>query len=200
MVRRTKANAEATCEAILAAAEELFTTRGVSRTTLQHIATAAGFTRGAVYWHFKDKADLLDALIRRARLPTEELQAEDGSNDAEVAVTRLREFLVLPLRRVATDPKVRRAFEIFTHKIEYVDELERVRERHIAAVRQHQGQVARYLAAAGLDPRASLWLHALVAGLINTWMLDPAAFDLEVDGRAAIDGFLIGLRKPQSRA
>ena len=52
MVRRTKAEAEATRTAILDAAEHLFQARGVSRTSLQDMAHAAGVTRGAVYWHF----------------------------------------------------------------------------------------------------------------------------------------------------
>jgi TetR/AcrR family acrAB operon transcriptional repressor len=55
MVRRTKEEAAATRDSILDAAEILFAKNGVSRTTLQHIATAAGVTRGAIYWHFVDK-------------------------------------------------------------------------------------------------------------------------------------------------
>ena len=62
MVRRTKADAEATRLSLLDAAEQLFQARGVSRTSLNDIATAAGTTRGAIYWHFKDKADLLSLI------------------------------------------------------------------------------------------------------------------------------------------
>ncbi|MBS0600645.1 MAG: TetR family transcriptional regulator, partial [Proteobacteria bacterium] len=42
MVRRTKAEAEQTRSLILDTAERLFFTKGVSRTTLAEIATAAG--------------------------------------------------------------------------------------------------------------------------------------------------------------
>ena len=49
MVRRTKADAEATRNSLLDAAECLFQTHGVSRTSLNDIATAAGTTRGAIY-------------------------------------------------------------------------------------------------------------------------------------------------------
>ena len=62
MVRRTKEDAMATRDSILDAAELLFAERGVSSTTLQHIATAAGVTRGAIYWHFKNKQALLTAM------------------------------------------------------------------------------------------------------------------------------------------
>ncbi len=49
MARRTKEEAAATRDSILDAAEQLFVEQGVSRTTLQHIASAAGVTRGAIY-------------------------------------------------------------------------------------------------------------------------------------------------------
>ncbi|MBY0439824.1 MAG: TetR family transcriptional regulator, partial [Burkholderiales bacterium] len=57
MPRRTKDAARATHARILDMAEIEFQRRGVSRTSLTDIARAAGVTRGAVYWHFRDKAD-----------------------------------------------------------------------------------------------------------------------------------------------
>ncbi|RME96025.1 MAG: TetR family transcriptional regulator, partial [Alphaproteobacteria bacterium] len=58
MARKTREEAEKTRQHILDAAFTLFARQGFSRTTLQQIAAAAGVTRGAVYWHFKDKVDL----------------------------------------------------------------------------------------------------------------------------------------------
>ena len=46
MVRRTKADAEATREALLDAAEAIFYAKGVARASLQDIARQAGLTRG----------------------------------------------------------------------------------------------------------------------------------------------------------
>ena len=71
MARRTKQDAQATREALLDAAERVFELRGVSHTSLAHIAEAAGLTRGAVYWHFKDKAALFNAMMERVTLPLE---------------------------------------------------------------------------------------------------------------------------------
>ncbi|WP_141397381.1 TetR family transcriptional regulator, partial [Polaromonas sp. AER18D-145] len=71
MVRRTKEDALATRHKLLDAAEHLFQAQGVSRTSLQDIARRAGATRGAVYWHFKDKADLFNAMMERVTLPLE---------------------------------------------------------------------------------------------------------------------------------
>jgi TetR/AcrR family acrAB operon transcriptional repressor len=43
----------------------------VSRTSLSDIAAAAGTTRGAIYWHFKNKADVFNAMMDRVILPME---------------------------------------------------------------------------------------------------------------------------------
>ncbi|MDO5630628.1 MAG: TetR family transcriptional regulator [Paracoccus sp. (in: a-proteobacteria)] len=68
-MRRTKDDAEQTRAAILDAAEELFCARGIDGATLESISRAAGVTRGAFYWHFRDKTDLLQALSTRSELP-----------------------------------------------------------------------------------------------------------------------------------
>ena len=62
MVRRTKEEAQETRAQIIEAAEKAFYKRGVARTTLADIAELAGVTRGAIYWHFNNKAELVQAL------------------------------------------------------------------------------------------------------------------------------------------
>lgn len=53
-------------DAVLQSAESLFVKNGFHRTTVDDIARMAGLTKGAVYFHFKDKSDVLMALLRRA--------------------------------------------------------------------------------------------------------------------------------------
>lgn len=61
-MRRTKAEAEQTRQDILHTALQLFDEQGYAATTLVQIAKQVGLTRGAIYWHFKDKSDILRAL------------------------------------------------------------------------------------------------------------------------------------------
>jgi TetR/AcrR family transcriptional regulator, acrAB operon repressor len=62
MPRKTPEESALTRSAILDAALEVFAEKGYSHSTLNDIARKAGFTRGAVYWHFSDKNDLFIAL------------------------------------------------------------------------------------------------------------------------------------------
>lgn len=59
----------ASIEALLTEALTLFITQGYHATTVEEIAQAAGLTKGAVYFYFKSKANVLMALLDR----TEEL-------------------------------------------------------------------------------------------------------------------------------
>ena len=56
-MRKTKEEAQQTRCNLLAAALTVFYHRGVAHTSLDEIAKAAGVTRGALYWHFKNKED-----------------------------------------------------------------------------------------------------------------------------------------------
>ena len=62
MARSTKEEALETRSRILDAAEEVFFTRGLAQSSLADVAVAADVTRGAIYWHFKNKSDLFEAM------------------------------------------------------------------------------------------------------------------------------------------
>src|SRR3546814_2527555 len=69
LARKTKQGAEKTRNETLDVAEILFSERGASRTSLEEIARAEGVNGGAVYWHFRNKVDLFEAMQDRGRLP-----------------------------------------------------------------------------------------------------------------------------------
>lgn len=73
MARKTAIEAARTRRRILEAASEMFAREGVASTTLEQIAQQAGVTRGAIYWHFKGKQDLLQTLFDEQPLPLEGL-------------------------------------------------------------------------------------------------------------------------------
>lgn len=203
MVRRTKEEALATRHKLLDAAEHLFQAQGVSRTSLQDIARRAGATRGAVYWHFTDKADLFNAMMERVTLPLEQaFQERLGQEGKTDPLARIREGVEEALVRIASDPQTRRVFEVATHKVEYVDELAEVRQRHLKSRGDFLLQVEHGFLAAALRHEVELpvsaataaqGLHAIIDGLIQSWLLKSADFDLVALGRNVVDVYLRGL-------
>jgi TetR/AcrR family acrAB operon transcriptional repressor len=207
MARRTKEEAVGTRNALIDAAEQVFHEKGVSRASLGDIAQAAGATRGAIYWHFKDKGDLFDAMMDRVRLPFEEGFSQFERSTCTDPVQCLRAVLALVFRGVASDARARHVFEIALFKVEYVGELVSVRDRHLAAAEAFTLQLARLVELAEQDQQVELFmtpvnaataLHAMLDGLIRNWILGQANFDLEALGRVGSDAFLrgLGLRMP----
>lgn len=202
MARRTKEDALATRHGLLDAAELLFQAQGVSRTSLNDIAKLAGTSRGAIYWHFKDKADLFNAMMERVTLPLEQ-SFENLGRDSDIdpliqLCLAMREALV----RIATDPQTRRVLEVATHQVEYVDELQAVRARHLAVRCNFLSKVEHGLSAAAAYRSVTLaaptatcaaGLHAIIDGLIQNWLLDSDAFDLAGVGQDVMDIYLCGL-------
>jgi TetR/AcrR family acrAB operon transcriptional repressor len=203
MARRTKEQALATRHRILDTAERVFLKKGVSRSSLDDIAAAAGVTRGAIYWHFKNKADLFEAMMERMSLPMEEMVARAGDDSLVDPLAYVRGCALTVLKRVTSDPRSRRVAEISRYKVEYADEMAPLRARHIACRSSALAQVERGLRnaakkgllAPSVNPRlAAIGLHALVDGLINNWVLEPKRYlPLAKAAASLVDGFLAGI-------
>lgn len=202
MARRTKEEALATRQQLLEAAQRVFSEKGVSRTSLQDIALAAGASRGAIYWHFKNKADLFNAMMECAILPIEQAMQQIGHDPLQDPLLELERAILLAMRSIISDESTRVIFDIATLKVEYVDELLVVKAPHVqaysAGTREMQRSLQEAAARRGVTPLippelAAPGLHALMAGLIHTWLLDPTGFDLMVVSQGAIRTYLTGL-------
>ena len=202
MARRTKIEAAVTREQLLDAAERVFRERGVSHTSLAEVAAAAGVTRGAVYWHFKDKADLFEAMCERATLPLDALLSKAGSSPCADPLSALRALSIAALTALATDPRAQAVFEVIFHKTELTGELapvagQRERERCeclLSVERLVQQAVAVGQLPADTDTAlATRLLHAYVAGIMREWVLDKTAYDLEASAPAFVDMIMAGL-------
>lgn len=201
-MRRTKEEAEQTRCALLAAAEQLFLEQGVTHTTLEQIARAAGVTRGALYWHFENKAHLFHAMLEQVRLPTEQLVERLSACGDHDPRQSLRELCVQAIVSLAHNPQKRRIFTILLYRCEFTDDLRHAQERHEAFINQIIALFERLFEQTacqgrlrpGLSPRlAALALHALLAGQFRDWLGNPLLFDAERDAPQMIDAMLRGL-------
>lgn len=202
MVRKTKEDALATRDSILDAAATLFAEHGVSRTTLQHIASAAGVTRGAIYWHFLDKGALINAMMERAAMPLESAKSLLDNPDTGDPLGDLRENALCVFRLTMEDPGARRTFEIATLKMEFTDEMTAVRERRTQNqadwIRRAESRVQVGVRMGLIKPTVNsravaLGLWVLLEGLIRNWLILPN-FDLLEMGGEIIDTHLESLR------
>ncbi len=196
MVRRTKEAARETRSRILEAAEKAFYERGVARTTLADIATLAGVTRGAIYWHFSNKADLVQAMLDSLREPLDDLAKASENREELDPLGCMRQLLVHFFQRVALDPKVRRINEILFHKCEFTDEmcdLRRQRRAASADCNMHIELALRNAVSRGQLPeslditRAAISIHAWIDGIVYQWLLAPDSFDLADDAQRWVD-------------
>lgn len=87
---------ERTRSLLLDSAERVFATEGFDGASLDRIAANAGFTRGAIYSNFVNKADLfvkvLDRRLERRRDEIREILSESGTTDAFLEVLRSRQL------------------------------------------------------------------------------------------------------------
>jgi TetR/AcrR family acrAB operon transcriptional repressor len=202
MARRTKEEALVTRTSILDAAERVFYDKGVAHASLEDIAAAADVTRGAIYWHFKDKAELFDAMMQRVVLPVEAITEGADCCAQPDPLSLLKRSAVDVLLRTARDMKTRRVFEIAYHKCEYVGDAAGVRDRHVASQRECLGTIEEGFRACvksgqippGVDVKvAAIGAMSLVSGLIANWVLSPRSFSLEKHAQTLVDIYFRGL-------
>lgn len=123
MARKTKQQAQETRQHILDVALRLFSRQGVSSTSLAEIAKAAGVTRGAIYWHFKNKSDLFSEIWELSESNIGELEIEYQAKFPDDPLSVLREILVHLLEATVTEERRRLLMEIIFHKCEFVGEM-----------------------------------------------------------------------------
>lgn len=67
-----KYNPKQTVERILTVSAELFSQKGFDKTSTQDIVNALGMSKGAVFYHFKSKEDIFNAVMQRYAVQTQE--------------------------------------------------------------------------------------------------------------------------------
>lgn len=123
MARKTKEDAERTYHILLDAAAKLFIRQGVSKTTLNQIASEADMTRGAIYWHFENKDAVIRALWERndekfrAPLVTR-LSQLSPPHPAQSFRAAIKHFV----QNIVNEPELGQMLRIILHNIEFTDE------------------------------------------------------------------------------
>ncbi len=182
MVRKTKENAKLTRLQIINAAREVFLVRGVSHTTMEHIATQAGVTRGAIYWHFSNKTELFQAMREQVFLPLidrmDDTLLVEGTQDPLACIER---FLCGSIQTLNESTTTRQTYEIMMTKCEYVEEFAIVLQQTLSNCSSISEKVRlvyeRAKALGQLHPshepaQLAMDTHLFFTGLLNMWVKD----------------------------
>lgn len=205
MARRTKEEADQTRKAILEAAFKVFVANGFARSTLEDVARKAGVTRGAVYWHFRDKAALFVAL-------SEQISAEAGMGGSglDQRADTLAELGLAVWQYTEVfekNERYRQFYELVNHRTEWTAELEPILERDRRGLRAAIDSIEKDFEAlkeknevrADVNSRIlAIGLMALAVGLTELWMFDKT---LEPPSKTAprLIGAYLGFWKPPAK-
>ncbi|WP_336706755.1 MULTISPECIES: multidrug efflux transporter transcriptional repressor AcrR [unclassified Cedecea] len=187
MARKTKAQALETRQHILDVAIRLFSQQGVSATSLADIAQAAGVTRGAIYWHFKNKSELFSEIWELTESSIGDLEIEYRAKYPDDPLSVIRELLIYILQATVTEERRRLMTEIIFHKCEFVGELEVLQQarrtlymegnERIEAALQRCIDAGKLPAGLRLSLAVTL-MRSYITGLIENWLVAPETFDL----------------------
>lgn len=94
-----------TTDKILEAAAEFFASHGYVNSTLDDVAALAGFTKGAVYYYFKDKESLLLEVLQRIGMRSIDTTIAQVQERGGSATDRLDRFVRYQTRWAAQHPR-----------------------------------------------------------------------------------------------
>lgn len=201
-MRRTKEDSEKTRDDILDAAALTFSRKGFSRSTLEEIARAAHVTRGAIYWHFKNKVEIFDALHERLHQLFIAFIHADISDDQTDSLIQLEQLCVSLFIDLETNSRKRQTLALFLLHTNYAGDLEICRDKHFSRREECSVLFARYFEKArsrgqlpaDADPvfltRA---LNYYIKGILMDYLAAPDKFDMRRQAPLFMRLFFCGL-------
>jgi TetR/AcrR family acrAB operon transcriptional repressor len=202
MARKTKEEALETRNAILDAAVRVFAVKGAANASLADIAQEANVTRGAIYWHFANKADLINTLWDQVLLLYAPLAQASESLDEPDPLGKMKELYVSFFSGLVDDPRQQQLFRILFDDDRNKDAVA-VRQRH-AIIRQERfmgiqtvlrNAVIRKQLPADFNVRVgAVAVFSFIHGVISNWVITPDMFDVKQDGHLLIDAMIRMLR------
>jgi AcrR family transcriptional regulator len=198
IMRRTKQDAEKTRQKIIDAAVDVFSTQGVAKTTIEQIAKAAKVTRGAVYWHFKNKKEVFEAVHDDVHTPFIQEIIDGLENSHDAPLTQLKALCIKLLCDLETNEKKQAVLRIFMLKCDYSDELHEYRETLLARRREKLTVFSKYFELAeknnslppGVSPQImTLAITSYLRGIIIEYLENPQLFKLSQQAPQLINLF-----------
>ncbi len=179
---------EQTRDDLIEAADRAFVSGGFHATSLDQIAAAAGYTKGAVYSNFASKEDLFFAVYERRAAVAEAQMVELFEADAAAGLDRISADTSGRVNR--DDGWLAVFFEFWAHVIRHPELRERFAEIHRRLQVPIAGALERVAAERGAElPEEALRLAvasgAMQIGLALERLTQPEVVDKALGGRMA---------------
>lgn len=204
LVRKTKEEALETKNAILNAALDVFLEKGVASASLEQIAERAGVTRGAVYWHFKNKRSIFESLHEKLYAPFLLKAVEDAESDHPYPLEQLKEFCHQKIDALKNDPQKIRMLKVFHIKCDYSGEMaeflieqEKKKESCITLFNNYfeRAQQKGQLSKATTTEIYSLSFYTFLSGISMQFLLNPNMLNLKDNADEVIELYFSSLPK-----
>lgn len=142
MARKTREETENTKALILQTALDCFYEKGFSRTTFDDIASRIDLTKGAVYWHFKNKAELLVAIIHLNLDAKRQIIGEKHLNPKNLE--ELKSFFLKEADYIENNEKIKKFIFFTIFQVEWSDqvfnqvisEIGEIRHYHLKTIKE----------------------------------------------------------------
>ena len=199
-MRKTKEEAEITKQRIMDAALQLFKNKGFDATSLQDIAKVTGMTRGAIYWHFKNKLDILARLMlemkKRFEFGLKNIQEEGGGATeklkrlvqdiimAHTADQQIQDLFIVMMSNYRISEKLQKGRLKAAFPTQFIDTVSNIIEQGM-----DEGKLRK-----DIDPNEIAWLVLiLLTGSIITHLKFPDAYEISVKTDSILDCFMNGI-------
>lgn len=200
MPRRTKEEALETRSRLLDEAAKLFCTKGVGKTSLDDIGKSAGVTRGAVYWHFKNKDDILEALWEESGSPERVPDTESASGRDADPLVYLQYRAIQTLQDAAENERIRQVWTLVFHKMEldsspltaHMTKSRRECRKGVLGLFKAAKEVGAIDSALDADLLTSAYF-AYLDGLIYNWLRNPKELKLAKKAEDLVELFFRNL-------
>ncbi len=200
MARRTKEDAEKTRKTILMAALDIISTKGLANTSLDQIANQAGVTRGAIYWHFKNKTALFEVILEQWLKPTYQLSNEWLTQN-DPSLSNLKTYMVKWLSQLENQPELTKLFDILFFKVELIGDVKALIDQANDMVEQDALSLQFYLGALKAKNEIhqdtdltllAISLSSFLMGLAQNWLAKPNVYSLEKNAEPLVEQFFKG--------
>lgn len=148
-------------EAWVQAAMEVLVSRGVDEVRIEPLAKQLGVTKGSFYYHFKDRAALLDALLQSWRRRATLGVIEWLERNEAIAMDRLKRLIHLPCSKKTSGASIELAMRLWARAdptaAAVLSEVDALRLSYIASL----------LRASGVDEETAMTRAALIYAYVQ---------------------------------